>query len=308
MGKRRTAIRDVLDATDYRRLLATAARLEDRERALETFFLLVTLGRLGLRVGEAIHMRESWFSPERSQVDIPPHVACDCGLCRHYAAQADEADLADYWRPKNESDRSVYVYTDRDRDALERHFRETSYTGMSYSTASRRVKLAAELTDGIDATRVYPHMLRATAATHLAWSDARGVTLDTVFGWANPETRTEYIRRTGYLARQDIDALLGRDVDTPDMLLEDPPTFGELRRDGGLVEVESWVPDVDVETHPRGRDPEDQLDLDRFSASADRSPRSSDRGVGLVGSLPVLMVVSAVMCVLAVSLVPPVLL
>lgn len=306
MGKQRTAIFDVVDAADYRRLLATAARFEEYDRAVETFFLLVTLGRLGLRVGEAIHMRSSWFSEERAQVTIPPHVACECGLCRHYAAQADDADLGDYWRPKFGSGREVYAFTARDRDALERHFSETDHTGFSYSTASRRVTLAAELTDGINSERVYPHALRATAATHLAWSDVQGVALDVQFGWQNPRTRREYVRRTGYRARQEIDSALGRDADVPDLVLEDPPTFDDLRSEGELVEPESWVPDTTVESHPRGRDPEDQLALDNFSASADRSPRSSDRGVGLVGGLPVLMVASVLICVLAVSVVPPV--
>jgi len=90
-------------------------------------------------------------------------------------------------------------------------------------------------------------------------------------------------------ARQDIDAVLGRGVDAPYALLEDPPTFDELRADGEPVEPVSWVPDASVESHPRGRDPEDQLGLDHSL---------SERGVSSTTAVAALWLVPVVTLVL----------
>lgn len=288
MGKKRTAIQDVFEPDEYRSLLATAARLEDREMALETFFLLTVLGRVGLRVGEAVHMQESWFNATRQQISIPTHCPCDCGLCRHYAERADGAELDDYWRPKFQQPRNAYVYTYRDRDAIEQHFEETSYTRISYSTVNRRLKLAAELTDGVDPETTYPHALRATAATHLAWQNTLEGALDVQFGWATPQTRRKYIERTGFRAREAIDDALGRDVEPPEMILDEPPTFDELRARGALIEPESWTPQTSVETHPRSRDPEEQLFLEEFERSrGTASPATAAMVMGVMSVVTV---------------------
>lgn len=95
------------------------------------------LGRVGLRVGEALHMTDDWYSREREVIQIPPHAPCDCSLCDHYARQADDATLDDYWRAKYGKGRTAYVYTEQQRDALERYFDEVPYSRVSYSTARR---------------------------------------------------------------------------------------------------------------------------------------------------------------------------
>lgn len=283
MGKKRTAVQDVLDGSQYRQLLATAARLDDREKAITTFYLAVVLGRVGLRVGEALHMTDEWYSREREVINIPPHEPCDCSLCERYAEKADDATVDDYWRAKNGKGRTVYVYTDQQRDAIERYFDELPYTGISYATANRRITLAAELTESINAERTYPHALRATAATHLAWSDVLPTALDVQFGWANPQTRRAYIDQTGYLAHNEIDKALGRDPQTPTMIRPDPPTFAELRETNDAVEPDSWTPSTSVESHPRGRDPEEQLELENFGQ--DRGMAKAHGLAGVVMSI-----------------------
>lgn len=297
MGKKRTAVHDVLDAADYRQLLDTAARLDDREKAITTFYLLIVLGRVGLRVGEALHMTDEWYSRERQVINIPPHVPCDCSLCEHYAEKADDATLDDYWRAKYGQGRTAYVYTEQQRDAIERYFEELPYTGMSYSTANRRVTLAAELTETVNAARTYPHALRATAATHLAWSDVLPVALDVQFGWQNPKTRRAYVDQTGLMARRQIDKALGREPDIPTMVRRNPPTFTELRDRDDAVEPDTWTPSTSVESHPRGRDPEEQLELGNFGTDADPRATATTMGatVMVVCSLLLSTVVASVM-------------
>jgi len=202
MGERRTSLSDVITLKRYRDLLKTAAKIENREESLTIFFLLLMLGRVGLRVGEVIHMTEDWYHADRSVIIIPEHLDCECGLCRHYADKlaennedmTSEEALDEYWRPKG-GHRHVPIQTERARQIIELYFRIVPYTTISYSTVLRRLKKVAELTDGVDASSTYPHMLRATAATHYAWAGVRGPALDTIFGWLDEKTKEHYVKK-----------------------------------------------------------------------------------------------------------------
>ena len=274
MGKRRSALRDVVTLSQFRKMLRTAARIDDRQESIAVFFFLVMMGRLGLRVGEVIHMEESWYDPDRSVISIPPRSSCDCGLCRHYARQyAKKHDrdfedvLEEYWKVKDGSDRDVNVPTRRDRLIIELYFDTIPYTTVSYSTINRRVKKIAELTDGVDPDRVYPHMLRATAATHLTWSDIRPPALDQQFGWQDEKTKERYAQKTAWRVKQDFDRIFGRDSGPPKKIREDPPTYEECRPDSRAerIRVESWAVDTSVSSHPRTRDEEPLIhDIDDF--------------------------------------------
>ncbi|OYR45128.1 site-specific integrase [Halorubrum sp. Ea8] len=273
MGERRSALRDVLQFSQYRQMLRTAAQIDDRQESVALFFFLVTMGRLGMRIGEVIHMEESWYDPERSVISVPPHSSCDCGLCRHYARQyADRHDLdfenvlESYWKVKDGSDRDIHVPTRRDRLIIELYFDTVPYTRVSYSTVSRRLKKLAELTDEVDPDRVYPHMLRATAATALMWSGFRQPTLDQQFGWQDEKTKERYAQKTAWRAKQDYDRVLERGGGSPEKIRQDPPTYEDLRPDSeeDLITVQSWAVDKSVNAHPRGRDPEEQLRLDEY--------------------------------------------
>ena len=265
MGKRRSALRDVVTFSQFRKMLRTAARIDDRQESIAIFFFLVMMGRLGLRVGEVIHMEKSWYDPDRSVISIPPRSSCDCGLCRHYARQyAKKHDrdfedvLEEYWKVKDGSDRDVNVPTRRDRLIIDLYFDSVPYTTVSYSTVNRRVKKIAELTDGIDPDRVYPHMLRATSATHLIWSGMRPPALDHQLGWQDEKTKERYAQKTGWRVKQDYDRIFGRDAGSPMKIREDPPTYEEsrpsLRPD--RIRVRSWKVDASVSPHPRTRDEE----------------------------------------------------
>jgi len=216
MGTRRCALRDVLTMEQYRELLREAARIENRVESISLFFFLVTMGRLGMRVGEVIHMRESWYKEDRGVISIAPHSNCDCGLCKNYAeSYADNNDLdfeevfESYWKVKDGSDRDVKVPTERDREIIELYFEEVPYTDVSYSTVNRRLKKIAEIVGEPEVHRMYPHMLRATAATHLAHSGFLPYALDVQFGWSDENTKTKYVRATGLLVEREYDRMWG---------------------------------------------------------------------------------------------------
>jgi len=267
-------LRDVLTIEQYRELLRKAARIDDRVESISIFFFLVAMGRLGMRVGEVIHMRQSWYKEDRGVISIPPHSNCDCGLCKHYAeSYADEHGLdvdevlKEYWKVKDGSDRDVKVPTERDREIIELYFEEVPYTEVSYSTVNRRLKKIAEIVGEPETHRMYPHMLRATAATHLAHSGFLPYALDVQFGWSDENTKTKYVRATGLLVEREYSRMWGEQNDEDPDIRQHPPTYSELRPDdeSELIEVESWAVDADVDEHPRTRDEEPLLrSLDEF--------------------------------------------
>jgi len=274
MGQRRRALRDVLTVEQYREMLRTAARIKDKEESISLFFWVVVMGRLGLRVGEAIHMTESWYKPDRSVISVPPYEPCECGLCRHYAEKyADrhgldfEEVLKDYWKVKDESDRDVQVPTERDREIIRLYFEKVPYTSVSYGTVNRRLKKLSEFVDGVGPENIYPHMMRATGATHLAWSGMAPPALDIQFGWQDEKTKEKYTEKTGRRVKLEYDRIWGRVKQEDLFVREDPPTYSELRPDdeSELLEVDSWSVDGSVATHPRTRDEEPLVhDLDEF--------------------------------------------
>lgn len=294
MGERRTALRDVKTVEEFRRMLRTAASIDDREKSLTLFFFLIVTGRLGLRIGEAIHMTLEWYDAERNIISIQPKEPCNCGLCKHnaevYAKRHDldfEEVFANYWRVKDGSDRDVYVPTRRDRRIIERYFEELPYTSISYGTAGNRIKRLAELMDGIRPETVYYHAFRATAATHLLWSGMAMPALDVQFGWQDEHTKTKYAQRTGLRTKQEFDRVYGRDSETPLELRDDPPTWIELRPSNAedRIFVERWTPETEVKPHPHGRDFEDALLNEFKDEDGDMPPLGAVTPTGAAVSL-----------------------
>ena len=72
--------------------------------------------------------------------------------------------------------------------------RYESFPG-SRTTINRRVTAAAEAAD-IDG-RVYPHCLRATAASYHAYQGVAPVPLQALMGWSDLATAQKYIRISG---------------------------------------------------------------------------------------------------------------
>ena len=55
-------------------------------------FLVLVMGRLGLRAAEVAHMKESWLVKPRKMIRIPEHEPCDCSSCRAQAKQRAEVN------------------------------------------------------------------------------------------------------------------------------------------------------------------------------------------------------------------------
>ena len=188
-------------------------------------FLMLVLGRLGLRRGELTHMRKSWVDSRQQMITIPYQQDCHderngdgpCGYCRQMAKQrADYNDEVSFdeaiderWQTKTTSaSRDIYYGFDaRAKLYLERFFDRCDTWEWSRAAVNRRVKKAAEHAEELDSENVRPHSLRATAATYHASRGLEMHTLMQYFGWAQPQTAQVYLSRNGQNTARQLDAI-----------------------------------------------------------------------------------------------------
>lgn len=201
---------DALTEASYHEFVATAKELPEPFDA-QCHALLVLAGRLGMRAGEITHIRQSWINREKEVIDIPRYSDCQtgrsggvCGYCKKRAREAAEHNdityeeaLADRWNPKTaKGARAVpYDFNDEIAAVVEAFFDDYDCWPTSRVGVNRRVDRIAEAAGYSD--RIYPHALRATAAT---WHASRGLApaaLQSLMGWAQLSVANKYVRLTG---------------------------------------------------------------------------------------------------------------
>lgn len=205
---------DSLTDREFELLLEGAHDLDGDFFELETKFIILVAGRLGLRAGEIAHMRESWIDWRRRMIVIPAYEECDfgrdggiCGSCKQAAKQkvrhndgvSIEEARAESWTPKTDAAAREVPFDASPRAELivERYFDRFKKFQTSQTGINRRVKKAAEQAKELDPKDVKPHGLRATAATRYAARGLNVIALQAMFGWAQLSTAHHYIRRSG---------------------------------------------------------------------------------------------------------------
>jgi integrase len=195
---------DVLTDREFELLLEACAELPS-PRAFQARFICLVAGRLGLRAGEIAHFDMAWVDWDRMLIRIPQREPCACGYCRRQAVQeatsntnlTEQEALADRWHPKTvTSARAIpFDLSLRVELCVERFADQYESFPHSRSTINRRVEEAAEhaALDG----RVYPHCLRATAASYHAYKGVAPVPLQALMGWSDLATAQKYIRISG---------------------------------------------------------------------------------------------------------------
>lgn len=186
-------------------LLEGATLLDERYR-LETRFILLLGGRLGMRAGEICHLTEDWLDWDRSMINIPHYEPCECGYCREQAKQKTEwndigfdAAMKKRWCPKTDrGSRAIpFDFSPRVELVIDRFFDRHDEFYLSRKTVNRRVKRAAEKAEKLDPERTYPHCLRSTAATYHASRGLKAIQLQALLGWEEVETAQKYVKLTG---------------------------------------------------------------------------------------------------------------
>jgi len=206
----RHAHEDALSEAEFEKLIG-GAKLLTPPWNLEALFVILVTGRLGLRIGEVAHARREWVSEEKGMLEIPSSDRCRkgrdggiCGYCRRQAtrtASTSDRDLdellASYWEPKTSAaERAVpFEFAARVTHIVQAFFDYYAGVPFSVNTARRRVGQAVEASEL--SRRIYPHCLRATAASHLAYDGLPVSALQAMLGWAKIETAEKYIRLSG---------------------------------------------------------------------------------------------------------------
>jgi integrase len=175
-------------------------------------------GRLGMRAGEITHLKEDWIDWHRQQITIPSYEPCDCGYCRKaaegVATRNDdiefESAFAQRWHPKSDAGaRTIpFGFDDQTYEVLESYFSEYDEYGHSRTSINRRVDRVCELA-GIPKPDLYPHALRASAATWHAYKGLGQFPLMAFMGWKNPQTALKYVRLSGGATEQRLNEIHG---------------------------------------------------------------------------------------------------
>jgi integrase len=136
---------------------------------------------------------------------ILQHEPCECGYCRRQVSQetthneqlTQQEAMESRWHPKTvASARSIPIDLSlRLEMCLERFTDKYDAFPLSRTAVNRRVMAAAEAAD-IDG-RVYPHCLRATAASYHAYQGVAPVPLQALMGWSDIATAQKYIPISG---------------------------------------------------------------------------------------------------------------
>jgi len=220
---------DALDDREFELPLEGARDLADSPYYYDhdPVFVVMVLGRLGLRRGELAHLEEHWIDWRNEMIRIPDHERCTrsqdgddpCGYCHQIARQrveiSDDLTMSQaldwMWVPKTAAAaREIYFGFDaRLKLAIERYFESSEYTRFEASgtAINRRVKKAAERAPELDPENVRPHSLRATAATYHAGRGLELLPLMQMMGWAQPATAEIYIGRSGVNTARQLDSI-----------------------------------------------------------------------------------------------------
>jgi len=179
---------DALDDREFEQLLQACDPKRPRER-----LVILLAGDLGMREGEIALVRRSWINFQRGQVVIP------------------SKDVN--WTPRTKwGARTIPAMkmSGRAWDAIKAYF--ATYEGIDahrvtiYRTVDR-VASRAGLTK-----RVYPHSLRATAATRVAYRIKNPQVLCDIFGWGQLAIAQYYIRRAGGMAEEELERAFGTEA------------------------------------------------------------------------------------------------
>jgi integrase len=110
-----------LSPREFELLLEGAERIEKDRQRIEAKFGILVAGRLGLRVGEIIHMTEDWINWRQRRIEIPRQMDCHlgrddgpCGYCQQLAIQmVDVYDAEDPDGMSNARERFINRHLER---------------------------------------------------------------------------------------------------------------------------------------------------------------------------------------------------
>jgi len=188
----RSARQDALSDSDIGQIIGACRDVKDQLVIVVPLFA-------GLRVGELAHLNITWIDWKQLTIDIPQRQYCWCWDCRHYRGGV--------WEPKTRAAIRSVIISPEVEGILRQFFHTKTEVGVSRQAIEARVARIAKRT-GIKHP-VYPHALRATAATLFA---SKGMSMPTVrylMGWERLATAELYVQSTKARALEEARAKMG---------------------------------------------------------------------------------------------------
>jgi len=171
---------DSLDTFHLLDLYRGGLRINDRDKRLLICLVILLTSRLGMRIGEVMHIHEGWINWKYGYIQIPRYEPCGCKYCwkraQSKAERDDEATIDEtlyqrQWEPKTEMGARVipFNWSVRITACLLAFFNQEKCVDHGYQYLRRLLRKAAENSNYLHPDHVNLHALRATAETW--WAD-----------------------------------------------------------------------------------------------------------------------------------------
>lgn len=170
---------DALDRFQYLDLYQGALQLEDDYKRLVACYIILLAGRVGMRIGEIMHLHEGWIDWRIGVISIPRYDPCGCYYCwRRAKPKAKKAgvdwETALYerqWEPKTKmgSRPLPFNWSQRITAILLAFFDQYEVLDENYRWTLRLLRDVADNSQTIHRKDISWHALRATAETF--WAD-----------------------------------------------------------------------------------------------------------------------------------------
>lgn len=288
---------DALSPEGFYSLYLGGLTLEDEARRREACYVILLVGRLGLRPEEVVHLHEDWVDWDRGEVQIPARDPC---ACRHCFADArrlkeetgtdrpvDEIVAETFWSPPNgpSGARTIpFGWSRRLTAAIDGVLGQRPYLDTDEAGIERIVTEAAANAWELETDATTVDVLRASAGEFLATAGFGPRRLSDLLA-IDEETAGEFARVGGGDLREHLYRSLGTDA-APDICGEDSqyrlvcdPTAFEREPFDPVGFDARWRGNRAEESESRGRNPRpieppsgvdfDPTDLDLREPAAD---------------------------------------
>ena len=188
---------DVLTPQELSMLLMACHGLKDK-------VIIFSLVYGGLRVSELKHLRRSWVDLEQSTITIPTRQYCSCVECNHIDRKTGKSKEG-IWRPKTKRGARTILIHPTLLPVLRDFLAVNEKIGLSRVAIWARVKKVARQAHIF--RNIYPHCLRATAATMLALEKISAPSLKYTMGWSSLQAAEDYIKSEMHQAHSELNRI-----------------------------------------------------------------------------------------------------
>ncbi|MFC2069416.1 tyrosine-type recombinase/integrase [Chloroflexota bacterium] len=188
---------DVLSPQEFNMLLFACNSLKDK-------FIVYLLVFSGLRVSELKHLRRSWVNIEETTVTIPTRQYCTCAECNYLNPKTGKYKYG-IWKPKTKKGARTILIHPMLLPVMREFLANNESLGISRVAIWAHVKKIARQAHIF--RNVYPHCLRATAATMLSLEKISAPSLKYTMGWSSLQAAEDYIKSEMHQAHSELNQI-----------------------------------------------------------------------------------------------------